>query len=590
LAALAVTAGCSSSSSSSLSSSGGGGAPTRLAFVQGPASPVEASIPVAPTVTVAVVDAAGHVATTSTAIVSLALGANPNGATLSGTTSTAAVQGLASFPGLSVNMLGTGLTLTASSTGLLSATTTFNVVPELGTPIALEGVTTITQKCPLTDPTGGEPFPLHANTWDIDVSMTLNDGWDDQWDPGPGGDGPSSTSFTGPGTLNVGGTDFPDDQTFGELTFSTPIFTSADGLVAAAVTGSAFAAPLAGTMTAYLNALADARLQQTINLTGAVTPVNLTWTDQCGINTGGLPGDASHYQVVIRDTNGNLLFTAATALTVSAATRTVGPVSLPVTLTGTIVLSFEQRSTPRFGRETPAWTAIDNVSLKDNGGAGAERIVNGTFETGDLTGWASVAPGEPQNFTSGVRTFGNIQVTRSFYTAPGALWSRFTDTYTNMSTTAAVTTTAVYTYNQGSDGGSEIYSPTGSALMGVSSWDTTTGDRDIGLVFGSGATSVSFSATPTFGLTTAPAPAPLTSGDDIRIQYNLSIPANGVVTIVHFPIQDGIETAQLPGVTDLSARATVIDQQVLTILQNVRKDPQYLRGLTQEQYNTLLNY
>lgn len=56
--------------------------------------------------------------TNATNTVSVALGANPGGSTLSGTTSAAAISGLASFPNLSINNPGSGYTLVFTCTGL----------------------------------------------------------------------------------------------------------------------------------------------------------------------------------------------------------------------------------------------------------------------------------------------------------------------------------------------------------------------------------------------------------------------------------------------------------------------------------------
>ena len=62
--------------------------------------------------------------------VTVALARNPAGSTLSGTLTTPAVQGTATFGSLSLNDAGDGFTLQISSTGLASATTmAFNVAP-----------------------------------------------------------------------------------------------------------------------------------------------------------------------------------------------------------------------------------------------------------------------------------------------------------------------------------------------------------------------------------------------------------------------------------------------------------------------------
>ena len=87
--------------------------------------------PIAPSVTVRVEDAAGNLNTTSTRNVSVALGSNPGG-TLSGTTTVAAVGGIATFSNLRIDTAGNGYTLVASSalpTPALTAATSapFNV-------------------------------------------------------------------------------------------------------------------------------------------------------------------------------------------------------------------------------------------------------------------------------------------------------------------------------------------------------------------------------------------------------------------------------------------------------------------------------
>lgn len=73
-------------------------------------------------------DAFGNVVTASTATVSLSLGTNPGGATLSGTTQVALSNGVASFTGVAVSQAGTGYTLSASLDGVPATTSNaFNV-------------------------------------------------------------------------------------------------------------------------------------------------------------------------------------------------------------------------------------------------------------------------------------------------------------------------------------------------------------------------------------------------------------------------------------------------------------------------------
>jgi hypothetical protein len=61
--------------------------------------------------------------------ITIAIGVNPGGGTLSGTTTRVASGGVAEFPGLSINKVGTGYTLTASASGLtLAESSAFNIV------------------------------------------------------------------------------------------------------------------------------------------------------------------------------------------------------------------------------------------------------------------------------------------------------------------------------------------------------------------------------------------------------------------------------------------------------------------------------
>src|SRR5438093_2589062 len=81
-----------------------------------------------PAVQVTVQDAQGTTVTTATASITVAIGTNPASGTLAGTKTMAAVNGVATFSTLSLNLAGTGYTLTATATGLTSATSSaFNI-------------------------------------------------------------------------------------------------------------------------------------------------------------------------------------------------------------------------------------------------------------------------------------------------------------------------------------------------------------------------------------------------------------------------------------------------------------------------------
>lgn len=97
------------------------GPPAKLAFTVQPGSGV-AGVAMTPAVQVAVEDAQGNIVTGATLPVTLVIGSNPASGTLSGSTTTTAVNGIATFATLSINAAGVGYTLIASSSGLTGAT------------------------------------------------------------------------------------------------------------------------------------------------------------------------------------------------------------------------------------------------------------------------------------------------------------------------------------------------------------------------------------------------------------------------------------------------------------------------------------
>ncbi len=101
--------------------------PSKVAFTVQPTN-VAIGAPITPAVQVSVEDSTGAVVASATNPVTIAIGTNPSAGTLSGTLTVAAVNGVATFPGLKINNAGTGYTLTASAATLTSATSSaFNV-------------------------------------------------------------------------------------------------------------------------------------------------------------------------------------------------------------------------------------------------------------------------------------------------------------------------------------------------------------------------------------------------------------------------------------------------------------------------------
>lgn len=94
---------------------------TQIVFMTLSTSAV-AGAPITPSIVVMAKDVHGNDATSFTGAVSLALGTNPGGSTLSGTTTVGAIAGVATFNAVSLDKSGTGYTLVASSGALTSAT------------------------------------------------------------------------------------------------------------------------------------------------------------------------------------------------------------------------------------------------------------------------------------------------------------------------------------------------------------------------------------------------------------------------------------------------------------------------------------
>jgi YVTN family beta-propeller protein len=147
LSLLGGTGAWTCSSTNSSSTGPGPGPATKLAFAVQPGT-AQASSPFGPVAIVAH-DAQGNTASSFTGAVTLALGNNPGGSTLSGLTTQAAISGVVFFAPLSLDHVGTGYTLTATASGLTgSSSSAFDVLPshpQLGAVVA-------------TPALGGQPY------------------------------------------------------------------------------------------------------------------------------------------------------------------------------------------------------------------------------------------------------------------------------------------------------------------------------------------------------------------------------------------------------------------------------------------------
>jgi hypothetical protein len=103
----------------------------RLAFLVQPSTAIAAGR-FSPPVQIVAQDDAGTTVSSFNGAITVALGTNPSGGTLSGTTAVIAVNGVATLPDLSIDRVGSSYTLRATATGLTSViSTAFNITAVL---------------------------------------------------------------------------------------------------------------------------------------------------------------------------------------------------------------------------------------------------------------------------------------------------------------------------------------------------------------------------------------------------------------------------------------------------------------------------
>jgi alpha-tubulin suppressor-like RCC1 family protein len=114
--------------------------PAQLAFTVQPNAVVAAGAVIDPVVQVSVLDADGNTARFATASITLAItsGTGVAGATVGGTLTQAAINGVATFGDLTIDRVGAGYTLTATSTDMPGVTSSvFAVIPGAATKLAV---------------------------------------------------------------------------------------------------------------------------------------------------------------------------------------------------------------------------------------------------------------------------------------------------------------------------------------------------------------------------------------------------------------------------------------------------------------------
>ncbi|HEY7685935.1 MAG TPA: hypothetical protein VH833_07525, partial [Gemmatimonadales bacterium] len=266
------------------------GVATTLVFSVQPAT-VTTNANIAPAVKVTARDALGNNAIAFNGNITVNLGSNPGGSTLSGTRTLAAVNGTATYQALSLNNVGTGYTLTATAAGLTGATSTpFNVITSVGTVLFFTGQ-------PQNGTSGAALSPS--------VVVTARDA-----------SGQTATSFNGPVTVAItGGTGAPGAVLSGTATLNavSGVATFTNLSIDKSAVGyklTATAAGLTGATSAFF----------TIN---SGTATQLSFTLQPSAATAGI-AIAPRVEVTARDAQGNTASGFTGGVTVAIASNPSG--------------------------------------------------------------------------------------------------------------------------------------------------------------------------------------------------------------------------------------------------------------------------
>jgi uncharacterized repeat protein (TIGR01451 family) len=307
------------------------GTPDHLVFNVQPSN-TAVNLAITPAVKVRIFDAANN-PTTSTATVSLAIGTNPSGGTLNGTVSVAAINGTATYSNLSIDKLGVGYTLVASSTGLGAATSTpFNIT----SPASVSGTKTV----------GGAFTPGGL----ISYTVTLNN---------------NSVSAQ----LNNPGNEFTD------------VLPSGLTLVSASASSGTAVATIGTNTVAWNGSIPGSGLVTiTINATINSGTAGNTISNQGTISYDG-DGNGTNESTSLTDDPGVAGSSNPTSFTVGATTTTVtsslNPSGLGQSVTFTATVT------------SPTGTPTGSVLFKDNGASLGSATLNGSgvgqFTTSSLT-------------------------------------------------------------------------------------------------------------------------------------------------------------------------------------------------------------
>ena len=407
------------------------GAAAKLVFGQQPTN-TAAGASISPAVTVRIEDA-GNNLTSDTRSVTVAIGTNPSGGTLGGTTSVSAVSGIATFSNLSIDKAGTGYTLTASAASLAGATSgSFNITvggaaklafttqPGNGTggsPLSVQPVVT------LQDANGNTVTGVAQN---VTVAIQNN--------AGPGGVlSGTLTVAVNTGTGQATFTNLAIDKTGSGYTLTatgSTVSTSPGVVVSAAFNVTMGPAariaittqPGGGTGGSPFSVQPVVTLQDAGGNTVTGTPQNVTFAIQNNAGPGGILSGTN--PVAVNTTTGLATFTnlsidkigtgytlTATGNTVSTSPGVVVSSPFNVTLGSPAKLNFAQQptNTAAGAQITPAVT----VRIEDAGGNLTSDTRSVSIAIGTNPGGGTLSGTTSAAAVAGIATFANLSIDRN---------------------------------------------------------------------------------------------------------------------------------------------------------------------------------
>lgn len=367
---------------------------TQLVFSAQPSS-VTAGVTITPPIKVTALDANGNTATRFTGGVTIVIGTNPNSGALSGTTTVAAISGVATFPNLSIDKSGAGYTFQATSGGLTSSpSATITVTPAVATQLAFTVQPSNTGAgaaiAPAVQVTARDAFGNLATSHAGVVSLAIA--------TNPSGGTLSGTTSQGATagvagfsglSIDKAGTGYTLTAISGPLTAATSTgFTITAGSVSASqstmivtpdsvTAGSAVSTIAVTAKDAIGNPIQGATVVLSASGTGNILSQPGSTTDANGVASGTLSSTVAESKMVSAVVSGVGLTQTALVTVIPAAASALVFTGQPSTVGAgvTITPAVQVTANDQFGNSATSYAGMVTVELGTNPGGG---ILSGT--------------------------------------------------------------------------------------------------------------------------------------------------------------------------------------------------------------------